>query len=126
MPFDVEIFVEPTYIRALLKGTRVQAGDVEVSKKVLSKISAASEENGLDDLLVIADLVGRKNLTATFQLISNPESLGWKTSYRVALVDTDITADEFHAFTQLVASNRGLQLHVFKEEALAIEWLMSK
>lgn len=123
MPFDVQISVEPTYVRAVLKGTRVQGGDIEVSKTALSKITAATEENGLNDLLIIANLEGRKNLTATFQLINNMESLGWKQSYRVALVDTDITADEFHAFTQLVASNRGLQLQIFKEENLAIQWL---
>lgn len=123
MPFEVKISVENNYVRAVLVGKRVQSADVEVARKLLRPVSATCEENGMNKLMVISELIGPLNHAAAFQLISDPKSLGWKANYRAAIVNDDVSADDFYQFNQMVAANRGLQMRFFIDEATAHAWL---
>ncbi|MEQ9188641.1 MAG: hypothetical protein RLP15_12970 [Cryomorphaceae bacterium] len=123
MPFKVNISIESNFVRAVLVGMRAQSADVEVAQQLLGSVSKACEENGLNKLMIISELIGPLNHAAAFQLISDPASLGWKPNYRAAVVNHDVSADDFYQFNQMVAANRGLQMRFFVDEAEARAWL---
>ncbi|MEQ9188640.1 MAG: hypothetical protein RLP15_12965 [Cryomorphaceae bacterium] len=125
MSFEVNLSIERKYVRALLTGGRIQSADVEAAKGLLRKICDACEENGLTKAMVINALEGPLNHSASFQLIDNPEGLGWRPHLSAAIVYDDKDADSYYRFNALVAAKRGLNMRFFSDENQARRWLLT-
>lgn len=124
MSFQVSLFIERKYVRALLTGGRIQSADVGDAQGLLRKICDACEENNRTRAMVINDLTGPLNHSAAFQLIDDPASLGWKPTLRAAIVYADTDADSYYRFNEMVAAKRGLKLRFFSDENEARRWLL--
>ena len=61
------------------------------------------------------------SLIETFETAADPQSWGWKSDYKGAVVYSEITKDEL--FLETVAVNRGIQIKIFDDIDEAISWL---
>lgn len=123
MAFDISVELTSDMIVARMTGARIQPRDLQAARQQFGQVTEMCVNKGISRVMLVSELEGTFSYPAAFSLLSNAESYGWQASFRVALVDADMNAEEANKFAEDVAFNRGLQMRFFREEEAGRKWL---
>lgn len=117
-----KIKAEPGYIRAELRGRET----VEETQEFLRAVVRASAKHRHPCILISVRLSKPVFQVAAHRLIEYFAELSGEVARRIALVGDTRDLHMSHEYIELLARQRGLDVHSFGNETAALEWLKSQ
>ncbi len=124
MPYDIAIKAKGNYIRLEASGNRIPGKEVEDIIDVWSQVVDKCKENGISLILAIFKLNGRVPVLGSYEIAKRAAEFGWKSSFKLSIVDTNEESLKDNLFTETTATNRGYLIKVFDNEHDALKWLL--
>ena len=124
MPYEIQIQVHESYLRAEISGARTPGQEVHDAMHTGRQISDAVRHSGVSKVLAIFKMTGRLPAVESYEIYSNPQEFGWSREVKVALVDMNPESKDDSLFSETVAVNRAYDMSVFDNERDALEWLL--
>lgn len=125
MPYQIDLSIHETYIRAHITGQRIPGQATANSMAAWKQITAACQDHDLFRVLAVFDLTGPLPTMSAFKVASSLHEIGLNWRFRIAFVDPHLESLPENQFGETVAVNRGVQVKVFTNETDALPWLLA-
>ena len=124
MPHQFLLSHDAAHVRLEVAGTWTPGREAEEVGSIWTEVTAYCRDQGLSRVLAIIDVPGRMPTLAAWQLGSDPGAVGVDRSLRIAIVYCYRERFESNTFLETVTRNRGFEVKIFEDEAIAMTWLM--
>jgi hypothetical protein len=112
------------YIRLDASGFYTPGNEAAEARELWSTVAKACKEHKIDRVLALSKMTGQIPTIVRFEIASNPASLNWERSFRIAVVFADRERYESHLFDETVLVNRYYNMKAFMDEEEAKAWLL--
>jgi len=123
MNIEIEMIERDGFVAAVLSGVRTPETLVEIA----ARATAFCSEQNIPRLLIdVRGMIGRLDTLETFEVAGHelPRQEAVRRVLRSAILDRPENIERIRFF-ETVALNRGLNVRVFADEGLAVEWLLA-
>ena len=124
MPYDFIIQEEKDIIRVIVSGDRTPGKEVDDAIELITEITKASIEKGLNRVLAIWKVKGELPVMQAWNLGNVLDSSDLARNIKLATVNLDLDSRRGNVFTENVVVNRGYNWKVFDNEEVAKSWLL--
>jgi hypothetical protein len=124
MPYTADIQAKQDHIRVEVSGDRSAGDAVANADQVGQQVVQECQTSGINQVLLIARLIGHASAIDIFEIVTGSEKYGWKHDIKLAFVDLNSESIDDVRFMETVAFNRAYRVRVFDNEADASQWLL--
>jgi len=123
MNYEIELFERDGFVAAVLSGVRTPETLIKAAVRATSFCSERQVKHLLIDL---RDMTGGLDTLETYEVAGRelPRQEAVRRVLRSAILDRPENIERIRFF-ETVALNRGLNVRVFADEGLAVEWLLA-